>query len=54
MKKVTKHTRSKDNGTTIYTPCCKEPKKVYHFSWSALVCNTCGNDIYKLNFLIDG
>ena len=51
MKKIDKNIRAKKNGSFIYSPCCKEEKIVYHFSWDALICNTCNSEIKKLNFL---
>lgn len=51
MKKVTKHTRAKKNGTVIYCPECNKGSKVYHFAWTALTCNHCDTMIEKLDWL---
>ena len=43
MKKVTKHTRAKKDGTYIVCPLCNHAEKVYYFSWTSIICLKCGN-----------
>ena len=50
MRKVNRHTRAGADGKIIATPCCGERKLIYHFSWSALMCNHCGLEIPKNDF----
>ena len=53
MNNVTKHTRvRKIDGVDearrqIFCPTCSAPTVVYHFSWSAIECPHCHNDINK-------
>jgi|1_EtaG_2_1085319.scaffolds.fasta_scaffold150357_2 ribosomal protein S27E len=49
MKKVTKHTRAKKDGTILRCPKCgsTEGNRIYHFSWSAVTCQSCREMVYK-------
>ena len=51
-KPVTKHTRSKRDGTSIVCPKCNHKDMVYHFSWSALVCQECKAKVNKYDWRI--
>ena len=42
MKTVSRYTRAGKNGKLITCPHCMISKPVYHFSWSALSCQSCG------------
>lgn len=53
MKKVNKYTRATKNGKVIYCPECNKHTKVYHFSWSALTCGSCGQMIDKSDWLLE-
>ena len=48
---VTGHTRAGQYGKVITCPC-GEMTVVYHFSWSALVCQACKKDIQKEEFTV--
>jgi hypothetical protein len=50
---VTKHTRAPKAGRVMRCPLCFSHVKVYHFSWSALVCPSCKISIPKLVWEID-
>ena len=46
--KVHKYTRaSKTHGKTIVCPECNKVATVFHFSWSALGCQSCGSMVDK-------
>ena len=53
VKHVDKHTRAGNNGKEIKCPNCCAPAKVYHFSWSALVCQYCDKSINKESWLLN-
>ena len=38
---VNRYTRAGKNGKQICCPKCREWSTVYHFSWSALGCQSC-------------
>lgn len=44
---VSKRTRASAAGKMIYCPNCNGDAKVYHFSWSALVCKHCDAVVEK-------
>ena len=47
-RKVHKYTRaSKTHGKTIVCPECNKVSTVFHFSWSALGCQSCGSMVDK-------
>ena len=47
-EKVGKYTRaSKTHGKTIVCPECNKVSTVFHFSWSALGCQSCGSMVDK-------
>ncbi len=52
-KHVNKHTRAGNNGKTIVCPQCCNVSKVYHFSWSALTCQSCDKSINKEDWLLN-
>lgn len=52
-QKVNKYTRSTKKGKDIYCPLCNSSNKVYHFSWSAVTCQTCKEIINKEDFYLD-
>ena len=53
MKYVNRYTRAGNNGKQITCPKCKESARVYHFSWSALVCQLCEESINKENWIVE-
>jgi len=52
MKKVTKNTRAGREGKQIQCPHCGDIHTVYHFSWSSLRCDNCGDMVKKYDWLI--
>ena len=52
-KPVTRYTRAGYNGKWIKCPKCSQTSKVYHFSWSALVCMCCRESVEKLDWLVE-
>ena len=50
---VNRYTRAGKNGKQICCPECREWSTVYHFSWSALRCTHCGEDVNKEDFIIE-
>ena len=40
------------NGKQILCPECREWGTVYHFSWSALQCQSCKEDVNKEDWLL--
>tara|TARA_R110000868_G_scaffold322320_1_gene583247 strand:- start:763 stop:1056 length:294 start_codon:yes stop_codon:yes gene_type:complete len=51
-KPVTKHTRAKRSGTILVCPKCNHKDTVYHFSWSALICQGCKAKVNKYDWRI--
>jgi len=47
FKPITKHARAGKWGKHIMCPACSSITKVYHFSWSAIVCQQCDESIDK-------
>ena len=41
------------NGKDILCPECREWGKVYHFSWSALVCQSCKESVNKEDWIVE-
>ena len=41
------YTRAGVNGKWIKCPNCSQTSKVFHFSWSALVCQCCRESVEK-------
>ena len=50
INKVNKYTRAGNNGKVIICPECDNKATVFHFSWSALVCQHCKQTINKSNW----
>ena len=50
---VNRYTRAGKNGKQILCPESKEWGKVYHFSWYALGCTSCGEMIDKEKWLVE-
>jgi len=50
---VNRHTRAGKNGKQILCPECREWSTVYHFSWSALRCIHCEEDVNKEDFIVE-
>ena len=50
---VNRYTRAKKNGTEILCPECREWGTVYHFSWSALVCQSCEETVNKEDWIVE-
>ena len=53
FKPITSHTRSGRSGKHIMCPNCKSISKVYHFSWSALMCQQCETYVDKLYWSVE-
>jgi ribosomal protein S27E len=53
FKNVDRYTRASVNGKWIKCPKCSQTSKVFHFSWSALVCQCCRESINKTDFLVE-
>ncbi len=49
---VTKYTRAGNNGKEIICPFCDNKHRVYHFSWSALWCQTCDTKVDKPDWIL--
>ena len=47
---VTKSTRASKQGKLIICPQCNSHARVFHFSWSALWCQTCDTYVNKLDW----
>ena len=48
--KVNNNTRAGDFGREISCPKCRSTAWVFHFSWSALMCQCCKSDIKKTDW----
>ena len=53
VKTVNKYTRAGNNGKVIICPQCNTEATVYHFSWCALTCQSCGESINKTDYLLE-
>jgi len=53
MQTVNKYTRAGVNGKWIKCPNCSQTNKVFHFSWSALVCQCCRDSINKPDWILE-
>lgn len=49
---VTKQTRAGKEGKLLECPECLDYTRVFHFSWTAIVCSDCGEAIYKTDWII--
>lgn len=49
---VNKHTRAGRDGKDIFCPNCMKASHVYHFAWSALMCQSCKAEVQKGEFLL--
>ena len=56
MRKVKKTERAKSYGTVLVCPnnSCNGENPVYHFAWSAMTCDVCGEDVEKYDWYIKG
>jgi len=52
-KPVTRYTRAGYNGKWIKCPKCSQTSKVYHFSFSSLVCMCCRESVEKYDWLVE-
>ena len=50
---VNRYTRAGKNGKQILCPECREWSTVYHFSWSALMCQQCETYVDKLYWSVE-
>ena len=50
---VNRYTRAGKNGKDILCPECREWGTVYHFSWSALVCQSCKESVNKEEWIVE-
>ncbi len=53
FKPITSHTRSGRSGKWIKCPKCSQTSKVYRFSWSALTCMCCREDVEKYDWSVE-
>ncbi|AAX44447.2 hypothetical protein PSSM2_073.1 [Prochlorococcus phage P-SSM2] len=53
FKPITPRTRSRVDGKWIKCPHCSQTNKVYHFSWSALVCMCCRESVEKYEWGVE-
>ena len=53
FKPITPRVRARKDGKWIKCPKCSQTSKVYHFSWSALVCMCCRESVEKLDWLVE-
>ena len=49
---ITRYTRCGSQGRLIRCPHCASVARIYHLSWSSLVCQGCGASVDKLDFTI--
>ena len=50
---VNRYTRAGKNGKQICCPECREWGTVYHFSWSALTCQSCKESVNKEDWIVE-
>ena len=50
MTNVNKYTRAGVSGKQIVCPLCNNEARVFHFSWSALTCQTCRSSVNKTSW----
>ena len=50
---VNRYTRAGKNGKQICCPECREWSTVYHFSWSALGCQSCKYIVNKEDWIVE-
>ena len=50
---VNRYTRAGKNGRDILCPECGEWGTVYHFSWSALTCQSCKESVNKEDWIVE-
>ena len=50
---VNRYTRAGKNGKDILCPECREWGTVYHFGWSALVCQSCEETVNKEDWIVE-
>ena len=53
MTNVNRYTRAGYNGKEIVCPVCNNNARVFHFSWSALMCTICHNSIKKSEWRLE-
>ena len=53
FKPITKRARCGKRGKHIMCPNCQSISKVYHFSWSALMCQQCETYVDKLHWSVE-
>lgn len=51
-KRVNRHTRAGAAGKVLRCPNCGATHRVFHFSWSASVCQGCGDWIDKTEYTV--
>ena len=50
---VNRYTRAGNNGKVIICPECNNEARVFHFSWSALTCQSCRANVNKEDWIIE-
>jgi len=53
MKTVDRNTRASKKGKFIYCPECGAVARVFHFSWCAVTCCSCGEMVDKSKWLLE-
>ena len=53
VKRVNRYTRAGKNGKQITCPICINSHDVFHFSWSALTCQSCKQSINKEDWILE-
>ena len=53
-KRVDRYTRAGHLGKDIICPLCCKDFTVYHFRWSAIVCDYCNKIVSKYEFFVKG
>ena len=53
VKRVNRYTRAGKNGKQITCPMCNKSHDVFHFSWSALTCQSCKQSINKEDWILE-
>jgi ribosomal protein S27E len=51
LTSVNRYTRAGNQGKDIICPHCSSVHTVYHFAWSAIVCEHCQQEVEKQSFL---
>ena len=50
---VNRYTRGGKNGKQLKCPKCQSVRTIYHFSWSALGCQSCNYIVNKEDWIVE-